>query len=148
MPAGETRFSAKMRSKLAFALIVMFSGLLPGPVCAQSGHTARTAKRIHFAPGSICGMAKGRLLAHNSNAYFVVHARAGQHMTVNAVPLSTSLALVGIVVYPSKNQDGSPGGVFFDSRLTETGDYRIRISPHNMANNRLPGAFRLEVVIH
>lgn len=40
----------------------------------------------------------------------------------------------GVVIFPSSQQDGGPGGVIFDGILPETGDYRIRITESSMAN--------------
>jgi hypothetical protein len=43
---------------------------------------------------------------------------------------------------PSGKYDGGPGGVIFDSDLTETGYYQIRISERQ---NKMAGKFFSEV---
>jgi hypothetical protein len=50
----------------------------------------------------------------------------------------------GVVIYPSGKQDGGPGGIVFDSDLTETGKYRIRVTQRQ---GGISGKFRLSLKI-
>jgi len=38
------------------------------------------------------------------------------------------------VIFPSGKQDGGPGGVVFDDKIDESGDYRIGVTESSMAN--------------
>jgi hypothetical protein len=86
---------------------------------------------------------RGSLRSINDKALFILRARSGQRMRVN---ISGAGATRGIVIFPSGKQDGAPGGVIFDDVLTETGDYRIRVTESSMAEE-WRGSFVLEVEI-
>lgn len=105
---------------LAIALMVMLSNSV---VNAQT--------RIYFARGATRASARGYLRGVNDQALFVLRAKAGQHMRVE---ISGRGATRGVVIFPSGNQDGGPGGVVFDDNLNESGDYRIRVTESSMAN--------------
>jgi hypothetical protein len=63
-------------------------------------------------------------------------------MRINIKPVTSQVVTAGQVRSPSGKYDGGPGGVIFDSNLTETGDYQIRVSERQ---NKIPGKFLLEV---
>jgi len=61
---------------------------------------------------------------------FVVRGRAHQHMLLEIdAPGPTR----GSVIFPNGDEEGSPGGVFFDGELPFDGDYRIVIAESPMA---------------
>ena len=102
--------------------------------------------RIKFMPGAISAQVRGRLVK-NAETFFVVNAQAGQHMIVNIIPLTRGLLTGGIVISPSGDEDGQHGGLIFNSDLTVTGDYKIRVDPNLMGSERMDGLFIVEVVI-
>ena len=65
-------------------------------------------------------------------------------MKIELKPLGPNLITAGTVASPSGKSDGGPGGVIFDSDLTETGDYKIRVFERQQT---LPGTFALRVDI-
>lgn len=74
--------------------------------------------------------ARGYLRGARDEALFVLRARASQHMRVE---IRGRGATRGVVIFPSGQQDGGPGGVIFDGILPETGDYPIRVTESSMA---------------
>lgn len=130
------------------AMLALSAGLLlsmPVQTSAQRRAAPRTT-RIKFMPGAISAQVRGRLVK-NAETFFVVKARAGEHMIVNVIPLTRGLMTGGIVSSPSGQEDGQHGGLIFNDDLTETGDYTIRVDPNLMGSERMDGIFVLEVVI-
>lgn len=117
---------------LAAALVILFSNSL---VSAQT--------RIYFAPGATRATARGYLRGINDAAVFVLRAKAGQHMRIE---INGRGATRGMVIFPSGKEDGAPGGVVFDDKIDETGDYRIRVTESSMAN-AWRGSFTLKIDI-
>lgn len=103
------------------------------------------SRRIHFAPGRTSAEVTGQFTAKSTESLFVVRASTGQHMKVEIKPLSPNLITAGTVDSPSGKSDGAPGGVIFDSDLTETGDYKIRVFERQ---EQRPGRFLLRVDIN
>ena len=99
---------------------------------------------IIFQAGRRTAYAEGQFSKGVHAVYFSFHARAGQHVLVKITPLTRDLITAGVVIYPSGKQDGGPGGLVFDSDLTETGKYRIRITQRQVEIN---ARFRLLVKI-
>src|SRR5437016_12005867 len=93
---------------------------------AISGQT-----RIYFTRGATQAAARGYLRGIRDEVNFVLRAKAGQHMRVE---INGRGATRGVVIFPSGKQDGGPGGVVFDDKIDETGDYRIRVTESSMAN--------------
>lgn len=114
----------------------------------QSGVSPEAARRIRFERGAIKAQVRGSLTNRQPNIYYVIRARAGQHMTVSFVPQTPPNELVTIVTVTSPS--GKPSAdksAKFDANLTESGDYIIRVLRNLMASNRDTGPFILEVVI-
>ena len=84
---------------------------------------------IVFKPGQTRAQASGRFSKTVREVYFSFHANAGQHLLVRITPKAPQLITAGTVIYPSGKQDGGPGGIVFDSDLTESGEYRLRVTP-------------------
>lgn len=130
-----------IRRRKGFILLFILALLmLPG---LQAGTAAKRVRRIRFKTGATAARVKGSLKGINDEALFVLHARSGQHMRVN---ISGAGATRGVVTFPSGKQDGQPGGTIFDDQLTETGDYRIRVTESSMGEV-WRGSFVLEVEI-
>ena len=108
------------------------------------GLDAAVAKRIRFQRGRTSAEVIGRFTPKVTDNVFVVRASKGQHMKVEINPLAPNLITAGTVDSPSGKSDGAPGGVIFDSNLTETGDYEIHVFERQQD---LPGRFALRVEI-
>src|SRR2546430_17055138 len=93
--------------------------------------TAQAPTRITFARGATRATARGYLRGVRDEVFFVLRAQANQHMRVE---ISGRGPTRGVVIFPSGKQDGGPGGVVFDDKIDETGDYRIRVTESTMAN--------------
>jgi hypothetical protein len=98
--------------------------------------------RIQLKPGQNSVTIEGRFPRDGKDQIYVLNARAGQHLRINMRPVGSRVTTAGQVKSPSGKYDGGPGGVIFDSALTETGDYQVRISERQ---NRIAGKFFLEV---
>ena len=114
---------------------------LLGFLCGQS--TPAKDTRIKFKRGATSATAQGWLTKPSDEAYFVLNARAGQHMRVT---INGKGATRGTVIFPSGKADGQPGGLIFDDRLDESGDYRIRVTESQMAEP-WRGRFTIKVEI-
>jgi hypothetical protein len=91
-------------------------------------------ERIRLKRGATEVRVSGRLTPAKDRARFVIRARAGQTLSVE---LSGPGPLSGDVISPSGKSEGQPGGgVVFNERLTESGDYRIHISEGNRGEKR------------
>jgi hypothetical protein len=70
----------------------------------------------------------GRLKSDGREKSYCVYARAGQTMKVTVKPLAPDMVTRGNVISPLSHQnDGGPGGVIFEQKLSEEGRYEIRI---------------------
>jgi hypothetical protein len=119
---------------LAAAVVVLSSLHLGG--AAANDHP------IVFKSGQKSGYAEGQFSGKFHEVYFWFHACAGQHLIVQITPLTPGLVTAGVVIFPSGKQDGGPGGIVFNSELTESGKYRIRITRRQTA---IKGRFRVSV---
>jgi hypothetical protein len=112
---------------LKWSLAAMIAAaFLISPVVAQ-----KAPQRVYFARGATQARVKGYLRGIRDEAVFVLRAQAGQHMRVE---IQARGATRGMVIFPNGQQDGAPGGVFFDGSLPVTGDYRIRVTESSMAD--------------
>lgn len=127
----------RLKSLACYTLLLLI--ILHSPVSARNIKT----HRINFKRGATSASVRGYLRGGRDEEYFVLRAKAGQHMRVEIVGDG---AMVGVVYAPSGKQEGQPGGVVFDDDLTETGDYRIRVSEHLMAE-AWRGYFTLKVEV-
>lgn len=133
--------------KLLCILLMGAVGAPPGRAAVRRGASTHPM-RIRLIRGAISAHTPGRLSSGNGyQAFFVVRAQKEDRMIVNIVPVARGLATGGEVRAPSGRQDGQHGGVIYDHRLVETGDYIIRVARNLMADGSGRGAFVLEVVI-
>jgi hypothetical protein len=128
------------RREIVILLLILAALLLPD---LQASAGAKKVRRIKFKQGATVARVSGSLKGVNDEALFVLRARSGQHMRVN---ISGAGPTRGVVTFPSGKGDGQPGGLIFDDKLTETGDYRIRVTESSMAE-AWRGSFILEVEI-
>ncbi len=143
-------FAFAQRTRNLVAAFILTISLAPS-ICAaatlQSGASSR-ATRIRFKGGAVSAQVRGQLVrGRNTESFYVVKAKAGDHMIVNIIPITPGLATSGDVTSPTGKQDGQHGGLVFNDDLTESGDYKIRVARNLMATRRGDGAFILEVVI-
>lgn len=97
--------------------------------------------RVQFARGATRATVRGYLRGINDQADFVLRLKSGQRVHIE---IKGRGATRGVLIYPSGKQDGGPGGVIFDDRIDETGDYRVRVTESSMAN-AWRGSFTLVV---
>jgi len=107
------------------------------------GASARCPNRIVFRRGATSARVWGRLFGIADKRFFVLWARAGQHMKVTITGAGPTR---GIVFFPAGGSSGQPGGVVFDEDLTQTGNYIIEVEESMMANAWV-GDFRLDISI-
>jgi hypothetical protein len=122
-----------------FFLTLVFAGALFSP----SAQAQNAPRRITFARGATVARATGYLRGVRDEKWFVLRARANQHMRVE---IKGRGATRGVLYFPSGRQDGGPGGVIFDDVIDENGDYRIRVTESSMAN-AWSGSFTVTVEI-
>jgi hypothetical protein len=84
----------------------------------------------------------GRFKPGPGEKSYCVHARAGQTMKVTITPLTPDMPTLGHIVFPSREEDGGPGGVVFDDKLPEEGRYEIHVGRRF---DKKAGAFELLV---
>ncbi len=84
----------------------------------------------------------GRFKSGPGEKSYCVYARAGQTMKVTITPLTPDMPTLGHIVFPSRQEDGGPGGVVFDDTLPEEGRYEIHVGRRF---EKKPGAFELSV---
>ena len=85
----------------------------------------------------------GQLTSNEPEKDYCVDAHAGQMMKVTIVPQTSDLVSKGIVIFPISHQvDGGPGGVIFNDKLPEDGQYEIVVGGRNQITS---GAFELIV---
>lgn len=84
---------------------------------------------------------QGTLSGIRDEAFFIFHARAGQHLRV---AVSGENPIRGVVIYPSGKIEGGLSGTIFNETLTEAGEYRIRVTESTMGEE-WRGKFILEI---
>ena len=115
-----------MKKKARFSGCFLSAAIL----IAVVNSAADSQTRIYFAPGATRSTVRGYLRGINDQAFFVLRAKAGQHMRVEIRGRGPTR---GEVMFPSGGQDGGPGGVVFDGIIPDNGDYRIRVTESSMA---------------
>ena len=116
---------------MALRRLLSFSTITLTICIALSTVSAQTPTRITFARGATRATARGYLRGVRDEVFFVLRAQANQHMRVEVKGRG---ATRGVVIFPSGKQDGGPGGVVFNDKIDESGDYRIRVTESTMAN--------------
>jgi hypothetical protein len=85
----------------------------------------------------------GQLKPDGQDKSYCVYARAGQTMKITVKPLAPDMVTHGSVISPLSHQnDGGPGGVIFDQKLSEEGRYEIRVGQRY---ERKSGEFELSI---
>jgi hypothetical protein len=137
------RYPILSMTVIAVCLIALLTSPSAG---AQTGQRAGT-QRIRFKIGAISAQVVGQFSHAQPRPHYLIKAKAGDHMVVNIIPVTRGLTLGGTVTSPSGQGDGQPGGIIFNSDLTENGDYTIEVFQHTMGSNYKSGSFVVEVVI-
>jgi hypothetical protein len=128
---------------LSLSLLLTIASL---PATAQRMASSR-AVRIRFAPGAMSAQVRGQMVKGRVGVFYVVKAKEGDHMIVNIISTTSGFETAGEIIAPSGEEDGQHGGVVFNRQLTETGDYKIRVTQNLMAGERSSGSFILEVLV-
>ena len=85
----------------------------------------------------------GRLKSDGGEKSYCVYARAGQTMKVTVKPLAPNMVTQGNVISPLSHQnDGGPGGVIFDQKVSEGGRYEIHVGQRH---EKQSGKFELSI---
>jgi hypothetical protein len=126
-----------LRPRSRFTVLV---GILVFASSSYLGGAARNDRSIIFKSGQTRAYAEGQFSGKVREVCFSFRARVGQHLFVKITPLTRDLVTAGAVIYPSGKQDGGPGGLVFDSEVTETGKFRLRVTPRQ---NEINGGFRV-----
>jgi hypothetical protein len=141
--------TSALRGLLGVAVAIALAGAAPAAAATRGspgqtgGLTASTTTqavtctagskacpiRISFASGAYSGQAHSQLTGITSVKWFVVNARAEQHMIVIVEGAGPTR---GIVYFPNGQSAGQPGGRVFDQTLPVSGDYKIRVSESTM----------------
>ena len=129
----------RLRPRLGFALLAR---ILVVALLYDLAEAAEKDHSIIFKRGQTTACVEGHFSRRVHEVYFSFHARDGQHLRVKIMPLSPDLITAGVVIYPSGKQDGGPGGTVFDSGLTETGTYRVRVT-----RRQIPTAGKFRVLV-
>ena len=128
------RINARLIAVAALVLLIL-----------QVTSVAAAPRRIRIKHGHTSARVKGRLRNIHDDANFVLRARAGQHLKVT---INGQGPTRGAVTSPGGQAlGGGPGGVVFDDNLPATGDYRIRVTESQMADE-WKGTFILKVNVH
>jgi hypothetical protein len=140
MPVIE-RMIVHDRNKMMFGHCWLTIVLL---VCTSSCVSAHARIRnIEFAPGATSLQIEDQLQGLHDEREFAFHADAETRVTIE---LAAPGAIRGVLVYPSGKQEGGPGGVILNHKLTETGEYRLRVRESPMGET-WQGPFSLRVYI-
>ena len=84
-----------------------------------------------------------RLKSDGGEKSYCVYARAGQTMKVTVKPLAPNMVTQGNVISPLSHQnDGGPGGVIFDQKVSEGGRYEIHVGQRH---EKQSGKFELSI---
>jgi len=129
------RFRVSGRS-LAGILISAYAMLLP------MAH-ARTLRKIELPlPGNSVRIVS-KLRSMEDHREFIFHGESGKKVKIE---LTGAGPLRGLLTFPSGSHEGGPGGIILDRRLTENGEYRLRVSESTMGE-AWEGAFTVEISV-
>jgi len=107
--------------------------------------SAHAVKRISFPRGGYGTTIWGRLENMYDENFFLLRARAGQHLNVS---VTSSAGSARVFVYAPNGAlvSGAPGGVDIDS-LPQTGDYKIKVI-ESMMGSQWQGWFKLRAIAY
>lgn len=93
----------------------------------------------------------GYLKNKGDRAMFVVKAEAGYRMKASIIDVETpdeeGPVMIGYVTSPNGDEEGNPGGLFFDEVLKETGDYKIAIKQNEAKSGATNIKFKVKVTV-
>ena len=104
---------------------------------------------IKFAKGTISSTVTGKLSPNENERWYRFDATKGQYAIINIAPLTGTpeTANVGVLHMPNGAQDGSKGGIVYQSCLPINGQYRLRIARNLMATEGKTAGYKVEVMI-
>ena len=116
---------------------------------ANSAITKNSDIPIHFSKGAISSVVTGKLNPNDNERWYRFDATIGQYAVINITPLTgtSETANVGVLHMPNGMQDGSKGGIVYQSCLPATGTYRLRIARNLMATEGKIAGYKVEVII-
>ncbi len=115
------------------------STIAPAATCTAGARACPI--RISLASGAYSGQGHAQMANIHSERWFVINARANQHMIVIVKGAGPTR---GIVYFPGGGYAGQPGGRVFDATLKTSGDYRIRVNESSMGEG---WSGRVDVVV-
>lgn len=104
------------------------------------------ATKINFKAGAYSAQTKGKFTKSGESVYFSLKAEKDQRMIVNIFSVTDGLGTSGVVISPSGEEDGQPGGLVYNSLLPESGEYKIRVG-QRPTDHKFPAEFIVEVII-
>lgn len=105
--------------------------------------SGESSRKIKLPPPGKSVRIAGMLRSMDDHREFVFHGVGGTKVKIE---LSGAGPLRGVVIFPSGQQEGGPGGKIVDQRLAETGQYRLKVSESTMGE-AWDGAFHVEISV-
>ena len=102
----------------------LFLTLVPAELAAAS-------RRIVLPEAGHSTRLHGTIRGLNDRKCFLFEGSAGTSVKIE---LSGPGPLRGVVFFPSGGQDGAPGGVVFDRKLPDSGQYRLEVTESSMGD--------------
>ena len=127
--------------------------LVISTVLASIAANSATAKNndipLHFSKGAISSVITGKLNPNDNERWYRFDATNGQYAVINITPFAgtSETANVGVLHMPNGTQDGSKGGIVYQSCLPATGTYRLRIARNLMATEGKIAGYKVEVMV-
>ncbi|RYX85492.1 hypothetical protein EON83_05870 [bacterium] len=103
--------------------------------------------RVHFRPGSTYTVLRGYSTPARSNHIYIVRARRGQTLNMSISSTTRGFVPMIFITSPSGRNLIEDKRYQFKTRLTESGDYRIRVAVNQMATDARSGNYRLPLSI-
>ena len=99
---------------------------------ANSAIAKNSDTPIRFSKGAISSVITGKLNPNDNERWYRFDATNGQYAVINM---------------PNGTQDGSKGGIVYQSCLPATGTYRLRIARNLMATEGKIAGYKVEVMV-
>ena len=116
---------------------------------ANSAIAKNSDTPIRFSKGAISSVITSKLNPNNNERWYRFDATNGQYAVINITPFAgtSETANVGVLHMPNGTQDGSKGGIVYQSCLPATGTYRLRIARNLMATEGKIAGYKVEVMV-
>ncbi len=134
-------------NRMLAAILGLF--LVSGVVAQKLSKTGSTP--IEISTTIALGFAEGFIKEKGDVVKYVVRAEKGYRMRVSIVDAETpdeeGPVMVGYVTSPNGDEEGNPGGLFFDEVLTETGEYKIVIKQNEAKSGSTDIKFKVKITL-